>query len=68
MDFDKALVEELAKNGGTLSFDAVVNLLPPVSRHKAMHYLVNARNAGLCAYNVKNVDGVMTITVTEANS
>lgn len=63
-NFSDDLVNALSQNGGKLSFQQVVDLLPPTGKHKVMTYLVGARNQGVCKYSVQRVEGNMEITVT----
>jgi len=66
-EFEQALVDALTANGGKVSFQEVVDLLPPTSKHKVMKYLVSARNGGHCKYSTKRVDGEMQIVITSPN-
>lgn len=64
MEFFDKLSSALSANNGQLSLQQVVDLLDNSQKHRVMTHLNAARNSGICAYNVRRVDGKGVVTIT----
>lgn len=63
MEFNTALGEALEANGGTVTLQQAVDLLPNAQKHRVMFYLNAARNAGVCRYFAKRVGGESKVII-----
>lgn len=63
MEFQEALKALLAKNNGSATLQQVTDLLPDSGKHLVMSQLNAARNAGVCVYRAKVVDGKGTVII-----
>lgn len=64
MDFNSDLSTALAANGGKLTFQQAVDLLPHSAKSKVMTHLTAASRAGVIDLRVKRVAGELQILIS----
>ena len=64
MEFFDNLSSALNANGGTLTLEQVVELLPDSQKHRVMTHLNSARNSGICAYTARVTNGKGEVVIS----